>query len=144
LIEELIVFYNAQNKLLGVQKFILKILNNNSQELKAFLEGPRREKRVNLTQVVLVAPLVDGNPDIKNAFYAVTKEFSVNGIGIMLDGQRVLDEVILGFSYQGSMTYLHARAKHITPMGGGLHQLGLEMDELIPNSKYPELEQLKF
>jgi hypothetical protein len=134
----------SRTKALAVQNFILKIINNNCSELKAYFEGPRRDNRVNLCLVVLVAPLEHEKILIDETFYAVTKEFSVNGVGIILDKQRALDKVILGFSSEGDMTYFRAKAKHLSPMGGGFYHLGLEMTELVPNSHYPQLEALKF
>jgi hypothetical protein len=140
LVEIEVVFMQARKKLLGVQNFVLKVVNNNCPELKALIEGPRRDKRINLTLVVLVVPLEDGKLKVGDAFSAVTRELSVTGVGIILDRQRALDEVILGFRLEGNMCYVHARAKHLSPMGSGFYLLGLEMTEVVPSSKYLELK----
>jgi hypothetical protein len=134
------VFFPTRNKQLSVQNFVLKVINNNCPELKAFLEGPRRDKRANLTLVVLVVPLVDGELRIGDAFNAITQEFSVSGVGIILDRQRALDEVILGFRLEDEMSYVRATAKHLSPMGNGFYHLGMELKEVVPKSKYLELE----
>jgi hypothetical protein len=125
---------------MGVQSFVLKLINNNCPELKALIEGPRIDKRVNLSLVVLVVPLENGDLQVDNAYYAVTRELSSSGVGIILSQQHALDEVILGFRLQGEMTFVHAQAKHLTPMGNGFYHLGLEMTEIVPVSKYPELQ----
>ena len=135
-----VLFFQGRNKLLGVQNFVLKVINNNCPELKSFLEGPRRDKRVNLTLVVLVVPLVDGKLRVGDAFNAVTQEFSTSGVGIVLDRQQALDEVILGFRLEDDVSYVRAAAKHLSPMGNGFYHLGLELKEVIPKSKHPELE----
>jgi hypothetical protein len=137
------VFYQARKKLLGVQNFVLKVINNNCPELKAQIEGPRRDKRVNLTVAVLVLPLVDGKIQVGEAFRAVTQELSVIGVGIVLDREIELNEVILGFLIEGDITFIHATAKHISPMEGGFYHLGLEMSEIIPADEYPELKLFK-
>ena len=129
-----------RNKTLGVQNMVLKIINNNCPELKALIEGPRRDKRVNLSLVVLIVPLEDGELQVDNAFYAVTRELSSNGVGIILSQQRALDEVVLGFRLQGEMPFVCATAKHLNAMGNGFYHLGLEMTETVPISKYPELQ----
>ena len=134
----------SRKKILAVQNFILKIINNNCAELKAYLEGPRRDSRVNLTLVVLVVPLENGKLQVNDAFYTVTKEFSSTGVGIVLDKQRALHEAILAFSCENDMTYLHAKAKHLSPLGADFYHLGLEMTEIVPNSQYPQLEGFKF
>jgi hypothetical protein len=126
--------------MLGVQNFVLKIINNNCPELKALIDGPRRDKRVNLSLVVLVVPLENGELQVDNAFYAVTREFSSNGVGIILSQQQALDEVILGFRLESEMTFVHATAKHLNAMGNGFYHLGLEMTEIAPISKYPALQ----
>ncbi|MGA2062682.1 MAG: hypothetical protein ABSG67_19595, partial [Thermoguttaceae bacterium] len=56
-----------RKKMLGVQNFVLKIINNNCPELKALIDGPRRDKRVNLSLVVLVVPLENGELQVDNA-----------------------------------------------------------------------------
>jgi len=129
-----------RKKILSVQNFVLKIINNNCPELKALIEGPRLDKRVNLSLVVLVVPLEDRKLQVDNAFYAVTRELSANGVGIILSQQRALDEVVLGFRLQSEMTFVLATAKHLNAMGNGFYHLGLEMMEIVPSSKYPELQ----
>ena len=138
------MFLQSRKNLLGVQNFVLRVINNNCPELKAFLEGSRQDKRVNLTLVVMVVPLANGKLQLNETFYAITQELSVTGMGIVLDQQRSLDHIILGFSFEGSMTFIHATAKHLTPMGGGFYHLGLEMTEVVPGCKYPQLETLRF
>ncbi len=133
----------SRKKELDVQNFVLKIINNNCSELKAYFEGPRRDNRVNLSLVVLVVPLENGKLQVKSAFHTITREFCVNGVGIITNEQRSLDEVILGFCVEGDMIYLRAKAKHLSPMGAGFYCLGLEMMEIVPNSHYPQLKALK-
>ncbi|MGA2797492.1 MAG: hypothetical protein ABSE63_07945 [Thermoguttaceae bacterium] len=132
--------FQTRKKTLGVQSFVLKLINNNCQELKALAEGPRFEKRVNLSLVVLVVPLENGELQVGKAFYAVTQELSVSGVGIILTQQLALDEVILGFRVQTEMTFVHATAKHLNEMGNGFYHLGLEMTEIAPISEYPALQ----
>jgi hypothetical protein len=127
-----------------VQGFVLKIVNNQCAELKAMIEGPRLDRRVNLTMVALVIPVERGKLRIGQAFSAVTKEFSCTGLSIVLDDTRDLDEVILGFRWEGKVTYARARAKHFNPMGGGFHQVGLQMTEILSGSDFPELQLLNF
>ena len=137
---EAVFLLQNRKKTLGVQNFVLKIVNNNCPELKALMEGPRNDKRVNLSLVVLVVPLEDGKLQVGDAFYAVTREFSSNGVGIILSRQLALDEVVLGFRVESEMTFVHATAKHLNSMGYGFYYLGLEMTEIAPPSKYPALQ----
>jgi hypothetical protein len=138
------VFFQDRKKILGVQGFILKLVNNNCPELKTFMEGPRRDKRVNLTLVILVVPLAEGKLQIDEAFTAVTHEFSITGAGIVLDRQRALHEVVLGFRIGGDFIYVLAEAKHLSPMGGGFYHLGVEIREIVNVNDFPQLNKLSF
>ena len=134
------LFMQSRKKSLGVQSLLLKLINNNCPELKALVEGPRRDKRVNLSLVVLVVPLEDGELQVGNAFYAVTRDISIAGVGVIMAQQRALDEVILGFRMENEIVFCRATAKHLNPMGSGFYQIGMEITETVPGSKYPELQ----
>lgn len=132
------------NKKLGVQSFVLKVVNNNCPELKALIEGPRLDRRVHLTVVVIVVPVEKGELVAGQAFTAVTKEFSALGLSLVLDQPLGLHEVILGFRWEGEMIFVRATAKHLNPMGGGFYQLGLKLTEMVPTGDYPELQSVSF
>jgi hypothetical protein len=128
-----------KNKDFGVQTFILKLVNNNCPELKALVEGPRVNSRVDLVMVVRVVPLENKRPQVRQAFTTVTKEFSNTGVAVVLDQPRGLDQAILGFRLEGDMTFIRAQGKHLDPMGGGVFQLGFRLLEVVSVSDYPEL-----
>jgi hypothetical protein len=134
----------TKNKRVCVQGFILKVVNNNCPELKALIEGPRLDRRVNLTIVVLVIPIERGELCVDRAFTAVTKEFSNNGVAVVLSEPRGLDEVLLGFRWEGEMTFMRAKAKHLNPMGGGFYQIGFHMTDMACAGDYPELQSVSF
>ncbi len=134
----------AKKKILGVQSLVLKIVNNNCPELKALMDGPRNDSRVNLVLVVMVIPLAKGRLFVESAFTAVTKEFSSTGVAVVLDRPRALDQVILGFRFEGEMRFVLAEARHLDPMGGGFSQLGFQMLEVMSVHDYPELKSISF
>jgi hypothetical protein len=125
-----------------VRSFLLKLLNNHCPGLTALMEGPRIDRRVNLVVVVTVIPLEDGKLQVRNAFTAVTKDFSTTGVAVVLDQPRRLDRAILGFRFEGQTTFILAQAKHLDPMGGGFLQLGFQLTELVSSADYPELESV--
>ncbi len=131
-----------KKKDLRVQSLILKLVNNNCPELKALLEGPRVDSRVNLVLVALVVPIEDKRLQVHRAFAAVTKEFSGSGVGIVLDQPPGFDEAVLGFRFDGEMVYMRGRARHFHPLGGGFHQLGLQLVEVVSPSDYPQLRTM--
>ncbi len=134
----------ARNKIREVHGFVLKVVNNNCPEMKALTEGPRLDYRVNLTVVVVVVPMEDGKPRLGRAFTAVTKEFSAEGVGVVVEEPVKLEHVVIGFRWEGETIYLRARAKHMNPLGGGFYQLGLHLTEVLKANDYPELRGLSF
>jgi len=134
----------TRNKEIGVQSFILKVVNNNCPELEALVEGPRLDRRVNLVVVVLVVPVEANKPQIGQVFPAVTKEFSTTGLSLVFNEPRPLDEMILGFRWEARMTFVRAKARHLNPMGAGFYQLGVRMTEVLHVDDHPELQSLSF
>ena len=124
----------------AIHAFILKVVNNNCPELKAMLEGPRLDRRVNLTVVVTVVPVEDDEIITERAFNAVTKEFSANGVALVLSEPIGLDEMILAFRWEGEMVFVRAVAKHLNPIGGGFYQLGVNFTEMLHVGDHPELQ----
>jgi hypothetical protein len=129
---------------IGVQSFILKLVNNNCPELLALMDGPRIDNRVNLTVVVAVVPVEKKKPQIDQAFTAVSKEFSGNGVALVFSEPRGLDHAILGFRFEGQMVFVRAQAKHLNPMGGGFYQLGFRMLEVVSLADYPQLVAVSY
>ncbi len=134
----------ARRKDLRVQGFIHNLVNNNCPELIAMIEGPRLDRRVNLTIVVLIIPIKGGRPQPSEAFNVVTKEFSNTGLAIVLDEPIALDDVVIGFRREADMTFARGKAKHLNPLGGGFHQLGFRLTEMVHVGDHPELKSVSF
>lgn len=142
--KESVVLLFSPRKEHEVQSFLLKLVNNNCPELRALAEGPRLETRINLTLVVLVIPFKKQRPVIEEMFAAVTKEFSTTGVSLVLSEPRGVDEVILGFRFEGGMKFVRAEAKHLNPMGAGFYQLGLKLVEMVHTADYPVLASVSY
>lgn len=134
----------TRNRDAELQGFVVRLLNNNCPELRARLDGPRLEGRVNLTIVVRIVPIEDGDLLVAKAYSAVTKEFSTTGVALVLDEPRAPEEVALGFRWGGKLTWLRAKAKHLNPMGGGFYQLGLRLTDMLHLGDHPELAKAGF
>jgi hypothetical protein len=132
----------SRKKESGVQSFIVSLLNENCSALRERLDGPRVEGRVNLTIVLTVVPIEDGRPLTRRAFCATTKEFSSNGVAVVVDQPYGIEEAIIGFRRRGSTIWMRAKARHLNPMGGGFFQLGLRLTERLETDDCPELANL--
>ena len=133
----------TKNKEHEVQSLMLNLVNNNCPELKGLADGPRLERRVNLTVVVLVIPVEKGKVLIEERFAAVTKEFTSRGLSLVLHECRAAETVILGFQWERSMKFVLAQARHLNPLGAGFWQLCLRLKEIVYPDDYPELENLR-
>jgi len=142
--EEIDVLLFAKRKNREVQSFLTKMVNNNSSDLEALIEGPRLEDRVRLTVVVLVIPTEKSRPAVGRTFAAVTKEFSSSGVALVSNQLRVVEDVILGFRWEDTMKFLRGKAKHVNPIGAGFYHFGVELSDVVPVADYPELESVTF
>ena len=130
----------SRNKTLEVQSFMLKFLNNNCAELESLVEGPRLDRRVNLSVVVLIIPVERGQPLVDQQFAAVTKCFSSAGVSVVLNEPTGLEDVIVGFRWECEMKFVLAKAKHLSPMGAGFYQLGLQLTRVVRPDEYTALD----
>jgi len=131
-----------RNRQREVQGFVLNLINNHCPHRHLGRDDLRVESRVNLTVVVLVVPIKDARAQVDQCLMTVSKEFSHTGVSLVLGEPLPLDEVILGFQRRGSITFIRAEARHLSPMGAGFFQLGLKLLEVLPADAYPELEAL--
>ncbi|MCC6125762.1 MAG: hypothetical protein IT426_12420 [Pirellulales bacterium] len=134
----------TRNKKRAVSNFVLKLVNNNCLDIRQLQDGPRSENRVNLTVVVLVIPLENKELAAAKAFQAVTKDFTTTSVAIVVDAPRSVSAAILAFRYEGEMYYARAKARHHTPLGGGFHQLGFQLEEMVSPADYPGLSRMSF
>lgn len=136
------LFSKKQNR--EVQAFLTKLVNNNCTELEWLIEGPRQEDRVRLTVVALVIPVDKNRPVVEWMFAAVTKEFCSSGVALVSNEPRVAEDVILGFRWEGTMKFARGKARHLSPMGAGYYQLGVQLSEVVSPGDYPELRSVAF
>ena len=132
----------SRNKTIGVQTFLLRLVNNHCPELGPLFDNRRDETRVPVCVATLVVPFKDGKPSVPDHFPTVTKEFSTTGVSIVLNEPRGLDEVILAFRWENEITFLKGTARHLNPMGAGFYHLGIQLSTVVRADEYPELETL--
>jgi hypothetical protein len=129
---------------LEIQSFMGKLLNNNCAALESLNEGPRDERRVRLTVVVLLVPVKNGKPIVERMFPVLTKEFSTRGVAVVTNEPRGFDQVVLGLRWENCMKWIAAKGKYVHPMGAGFYQIGFLMNRMIPTGDHPELDTITF
>jgi hypothetical protein len=141
--ERRVVRLLSRDKDLGVQSFMLHLLNNHCPQLRGLMEGPRLESRVNLCLVVVVIPVQKKQLLLDQQFTAVTKEFTCRGVSLVLNDCRASDELIIGFRSERTIKFARGQARHLSSMGGGFWQLGLRLTEIVGPERYPELADIR-
>jgi len=126
-----------------IQSFVLNLVNNRCPRLSFGRDELRLDSRVNLSTVVLVAPLEHGRVQADQSLTTVTADFSSTGVSLVFGEYLGLDEVILGFQRRTTMTFLRAKAKHSSPMGAGFYKQGFKLLEIVHSDEYPELKSLE-
>jgi len=134
----------VQKRIPEIQSFMLKFVNNHTNAFESVALYKRRETRARLTVVVLVVPFENGKAQIHEAFTAISKEFSTSGMSLILPEPRGFDQLAIGLKFLGGVKFLLARAVHLTPMGGGFYQLGLQFMEMLHPADLPELQNVTF
>jgi hypothetical protein len=137
-----VFLFNSRHKERDVQKLLVQVLNNNCSDVSAMIEGPRVEGRVNLTLAVQVMPLAGGKPVVEQAFAAVTKEFSSTGLSLVVDHPLGHEDWLVGLSWEGRMSYIHGQFRHQDPLGAGFWIVGLQLLEVFPEDRFPDLKRL--
>lgn len=134
--------FNSRAKERDVQKVLVQVLNNNCTEVSNLIEGPRLEGRVNLTIAVHVMPWANGRPVVEQSFPAVTKEFSSAGVSIVSDHPLGYEDLVVGLTWQGRISFLRGQFRHQDPLGAGFWIVGLQLHEVLDQDRWPELKQL--
>lgn len=129
----------SRNKSAKVQSLILKLVNINCPSITLREEDIRKDRRINLSLAVAVIPLQNGVLQAKQMFTAVSREFSNEGLSLILDRPRGFHHAILGMRIDRDMVFLRAEAKHLSPMGGGFFQLGFQLLDTVSPEEFPEL-----
>ncbi len=136
----MLLFKRDQSR--AVRGFVLNLVNTHCVESQRFRQDPRLESRVNLSIVVRVVPLENGQPCLDESFTTVTKDFASTGVSLVLSEPHSLDEVLLAFRKKTEPMFVRAKVHHLSAMGCGFFQLGLKLTEVVSAADYPELRTL--
>jgi hypothetical protein len=123
---------------------MLRFLNGSSSLLSTMAEGPRADRRKNMTVPVLVIPLKKKRLVIDRVFAATTRDVSAHGVSLIVRDPGELDEVVLAFRVGASMEFVVGKARHLTAIPAGFYQLGLQILRIVHPRNYPELEAIRF
>lgn len=118
------------------QRLMARLLYEQMAAGQTFDHRPRQSERVNLSLVVTVAPVVDGQPVIEDTFFTITKDVSLRGLAFVVNQPLQVDEVLIGIRmpHQAEMTHVRARVRHQADLGGGFRHVGVELLDVVDTS----------
>ncbi len=102
---------------------------------------PRWHHRANRSLPALLVPWEEGYPLAQDATYALTKDFSSQGIALVLPHPYRVENVVVGL-YLDAPQFAVAKVRHNAALGGGFWQLGIQILELLELEDYPHLGTL--
>lgn len=121
----------------------MRFLNETrSRDTNLSVDGPRRDGRANLATAVLVVPQVDGALLVEQSFAAVTKDFSAEGMSLILAQPLSADTLVIGVRHGELMTFLQGDVIYKAPIGAQFFQAGLRVERILDLAEHPELNRL--
>lgn len=124
------------------RRLMARVLYEHMAAGQTFDHPPRQSERVNLSLVVSVTPLIDGQPRLESSFFTITKDISLGGLAFVVNQPLTVEEVLIGirFPNDAQVTHLRARIRHQDGIGGGFRHVGVELQEVFDVSPYPGLK----
>jgi hypothetical protein len=135
--------FKPRKRELDSQQFLSRLANRRSLEKLQAVTERRGEARTDLCIGIWVIPLADGQPDITNAFPAITKDFTSRGIGFIVhEPPAAAEEVLLAVPDETEERLLRVNVHSRRTLGAGWYLLGAEVIELLDKDQYPSLTPL--
>ena len=124
-----------------VWKCVRRIVDASSPNLCHANEQIRSDNRQNRCLPALVVPLAEEEPSVNEAIFALTRDFSDEGVSLLSSGELSTPHVICGFWDDGPLYFL-GEVRHVRSFGAGFHEVGVHLCEVIPNGQFPQLQSL--
>ena len=129
---------------------LARLVNLTTPNMLLHGEERRSDTRANRSLPVLLAPWENDEPVVEETTVAITKDLGGTGVSVLLRQPLRMDALVLGFwmpdepgnPVDGSPLFVRAHVVTNTPLGGGFWQCGLEVDEILLETDYPQLEKL--
>jgi len=134
--------FGKRKKQMEVHKLIRRAVDVSSPNRPPSDGELRWENRSNRTIPVLLAPFEGGEPSVCEMTIALTKDFSGQGLALVLHQPFRAESVVIGFWAEGEAEFVLGEVRQNAPLGGGYWQVGLELTERIAVADYPALAAL--
>lgn len=130
--------FEQRQKLMDVWKTIRRIVDRSVQNRSVIEDELRTQSRNVRCVPALVVPWHDDEPQANLASFAITHDFSDQGVCLLVQEAPASETLLCGFFDQSPM-FLLGEVRRCIPFGGGYSQVGVEFHELVPASDLPTL-----
>lgn len=137
-------FLSKERKRKEAQIHLSKIINNHCPRMLSQELNDRGDSRMSLALPILVIPVRGNVPDCSCAFATVTRELSATGLSVVTMQQVDAEAIVVGLNWNSNPTFFWTTIRHQDPIGAGLWQAGLLVDQIVAAGDYAGLSQLEF
>lgn len=130
--------FSPRKKQLDVQRLLRRAIDRSLPNKTPTRGDHRREGRSNRTLVVQIVPVVNGVLDVAAATAAITKNLSSDGVGLVVTSPPRAKQLVIGFLLDGQPLQLLGRVQNIVALGGGFHQIGVALKEIVKPDAFPQ------
>lgn len=125
----------------SIHNVLREIAENTESQFLPDEGDPRWHQRSNRSLPALLVPWENGGPMVQDATYALTKDFSSQGLALILPHPFRVEAVLIGLHLDTPLFAL-GQIRHNAALGGGFWQLGIQIYELIEVDSHPHLPTL--
>ena len=136
--------FSKRTRTADIQRLMRRVCDLTTPNITNGSELQRGENRYNRAIPTLVCPYSDGQIDPSDAFVAITKDLSDEGVGLILTQEIDPTDALLAIWLPPEQQpwFFHACVRRCDAIGGGYWIAGLELLDVAKNATRGRLEQL--
>lgn len=133
------LFTKSRKRKSEAQEFLARITNQWMNERVEGYEERRAEERAILNVGVWIIPMDQAGPVTAQAFVALTKDLSRNGLSVITHRSITTSTFLVCFSGEPEVKFLLAKVHYRKHLGLGWIQLCMEVTGIVDKDDYPQL-----
>ena len=137
--------FQQRRKQQDVWKCVRRLVDASAPNLMHAAEQTRSDNRQNRCLPAMLVPFVDEEPQIHEHFFALTRDFSDEGVSLLATHEVMTPHVICVFWDDGPI-FILGEVRQVRPFGAGFWQVGVHLEAVVPNGQlqmlYPYAAQL--
>lgn len=133
----------ARNDRVDVRPYLRRICDLTTPNFASPVDDSRSDNRCNRAIPTLLCPFETGNLIIDDCTFALTKDVSDRGIGLLLSAPFKTEDLIVAFWLSRQETespwFFRGTAVRNDPIGGGFWLLGVRLESFLNPRRFKQL-----